>query len=136
MGLYAEALPVLEKSIQAYPENSYAAHALADVQLRVAEYAPSWSGSVAELVGHAVATLEDLHASRSNLADQYAIVTLAERHVGVLIKHQRLDEAKEVAKRYFDEIGEIRSSVQNSLLVNARKNLMHFLVVGKMPEGD
>ena len=135
MGQYAEALPVLEKSIQAYPENNYAAHALADVQLRVAQSAPSWTGSVAELVGHAVATLEELHASRSDLADQYAIVTLAERHVGVLVKHERLAEAKDVARNYFKAIGSIKSSVRNDLLENARTNLMHFLVSGQFSEG-
>lgn len=135
MGLYSEALPVLERSIQAYPENDYAAHALADVQLRVAEKAPSWNSSVAELVGHAVTTLEDLHASRSNLADQYAIVTLAERHVGVLIKHQRLDDAKDAAKRYFEEIGNIKSSDRDELLETARANLMHLLFFGR-PAAD
>lgn len=135
MGQFEEALPVLEKSMQAYPENDYAAHALADVQLRVAKEASTWDSSVAELVGHAVATLENLHANRSTLSDQYAMVTLARQHIGVLIRHQRTDAAKQAAKRYFDQIGRIGSSVRDELLEEIRTELLHFLTHGKIPVG-
>lgn len=133
MKQFEDALPVLEKSIQAYPENDYAAHALADVQLRVAEQASGWSSSVAELVGHAVATLEDLHANRFNRSDQYAIATLAKSHIRVLIKHQRMEAAKEAAKRYFDEIGRIGAAIRDEQLERARTELLHFLTHGKVP---
>lgn len=136
LGKFEDALPVLEKSIEAYPENDYAAHALADVQLRVAKEAKNWNGSVAALVGHAVATLENLHASRSALSDQYAIATLAKQHVGVLIKHQRTDAAKEAAKRYFDQIGRIGSSVRDGELEETRTELLHFLTHGRIPNGN
>jgi len=136
MGLYEEALPVLEKSIHAFPENEYATHALADVQLMVAAKAPSWNSSVMELIGHAVATLEELHARRSDLSDQYAIVTLAEKHVAALINHGRVDAAKEAAKRYFEEIGKIRSQDRGRLLEATRTRLLHFLTHGQIPEGE
>ncbi|WP_412032999.1 tetratricopeptide repeat protein [Nitratireductor aquimarinus] len=133
MRLYDDALPVLEKSIQAYPENDFAAHALADVQLRVAKEAGSWSSTVAELVGHAVATLEELHANRSNKTDQYAIATLAKLHTGVLIKHNRTEAAKEVAKRYFNEIGDIKSVMRGDVLEETRKELLQFITTGELP---
>ena len=136
MKRFDDALPVLEKSILAYPENDFAAHALADVQLRVAENASVWNSSVAELVGHAVATLEDLHANRSSRSDQYAIATLAKSHIRVLIKHDQHDAAKEAAKRYFNEIGSIGSSLRGEQLEIARTELLHFLTNGKAPYED
>lgn len=132
MRLYEDALPILEKSIQAYPENEYAAHALADIQLRVAAEAPSWSSSVAGLVGHAVAKLEELHENRDRQTDQYAIVTLSEKHIGALVKHGRLEEAKEAAKKYFGEMGKSKSSDGNEMLEHARTRLLHFLTHGKI----
>ena len=131
MKLYADALPVLEKSIQAYPENDYAAHALADMQLRVAAEAPIWDNAVAELVGHAVATLEELHENRIRLTDQYAIVTLSERHIEALVKHQRMEEANEAARRYFKEIGKNNNSGRSDILDTARTKLLHFLTHGR-----
>ena len=130
MKLYSEALPVLEKSIQAYPENDYAVHALADVQLRVASETPTWSNTVVELIGHAVSKLEELHENRIRLTDQYAIVTLSERHIEALVRHKRLDEAREAAKRYFLELGKEGESQQNEMMRNARTKLLHFLTHG------
>ena len=135
MRQFDDALPVLEKSIQAYPENDYAAHALADVQLRVAKEATSWNSSVAELVGHAVASLEELHANRSAHSDQYAIATLARLHTGVLIKHQRTEAAREAATRYFDEIGRIGNAVRDEVLEKIRTELLQFLTHGTVPVG-
>ena len=133
MRLYADALPLLEKSIQAYPENDYAAHALADVQLRVAGEATTWDNSVAELIGHAVRTLEELHDNRVRLSDQYAIVTLAEKHIEALVRHQRIEEAKEAARKYFEEMGKIDNADRNELLEAARTKLLHFLTHGQIP---
>lgn len=90
--------------------------------------------SIAELVGHAVATLEDLHSNRASLSDQYAIATLAKRHVGVLIKHQRIEAANEAAKRYFDEIGRIGTAVRDDVLETTRTELLHFLTHGTIPQ--
>ena len=135
MRLYAEALPLLEKSIQAYPENDYAAHALADIQLRVAAEAATWDNSAAELIGHAVRTLEELHENRVRLTDQYAIVTLAEKHIEALIKHRRVEEAKEAARRYFQEIAKINDADRNHMLETVRTKLLHFLTHGQIPNG-
>lgn len=135
IGSFDAALPVLEKSIQAYPENDFAAHALADVQLRVAREAKLWDATVAELVGHAVATLEELHANRSNKTDQYAIATLANLHTRVLIKHQRTEAARMVAKRYFEEISSIGGTARDQVLDNVRTELLHFLTHGEIPNG-
>ncbi len=133
MKLYLQALPVLEKSIQAYPENDYAAHALADVQLRVAAEAPTWNNTVAELIGHAVAKLEELLNNRIRLTDQYAIVTLSERHIEALVRHNRIDEAREAARRYFVELGDGGEFQRNELMKSARTKLAHFLTHGTFP---
>lgn len=125
------ALPILEKSIQAFPENEYAAHALADMQLRVAYEADSWDEETIELVSDAVESLEKLHEGRVNQSDQYPIITLAERHVDVLVKHERIEHAKEVAKKYFRDIGRIEDASDE--LNQAREKLLRFIANDKIP---
>lgn len=135
-GREEQALGVLEKSILAYPENEFAAHALADVQLKVAERAKSWDGSVSELVGAAVFTLEELHKNRMNATDQYPIQTLADRHIAVLVRHGRFDEAKACATRYFNEIESFRPEARGEALEKTRLKLIHFVTSGSLYDGD
>jgi hypothetical protein len=122
------ALRALEKSIAAYPENIFAVHALADLQLRVASDRKIYDAATVTLIGDAVETLEGLHAAQSVETDFYPIVTLADRHVSVLIKHGQHKSALSAAQRYFRLIeGMRRTDMQ---IDRARERLAHYITHG------
>ncbi|WP_419307790.1 SIR2 family protein [Chromohalobacter israelensis] len=129
---FESALSVLEKSIQAYPENDFAAHALADMQLRVAAQASSWSEYTIELVDSAVKSLKWLHKNRVDKTDHYPIVTLAERHVLALLKHGHKGDAVDAAKEYFRDIEAMQQS--SAKLSETKRKLLVFLTRGVPPE--
>jgi tetratricopeptide (TPR) repeat protein len=134
LGELEPALRVLTKSIEAYPENDFAIHALADVQLRVAAQRKVYDAETVDLIASAVATLEEQHAKIDPRTDQYPIVTLADRHVGVLIKHDRTQEAKACAKKYFPEIEKLSKLYTDDYLDAVRQRLAHFLATDKWYE--
>lgn len=122
------ALHALEKSIAAYPENIFAVHALADLQLRVAHNHNTYDATTVALIGDAVETLEGLHAAQDVETDFYPIVTLADRHVSALIKHGQEKSALSAAKRYFQLIeGMRRTDMQ---IDRARERLAHYITHG------
>lgn len=123
------ALSKLQKSIAAYPENHYAVHALADLQLRVAERRQSYDSIAIQLMGDAATTLEDLHKMNALDSDYYPIVTLAERHIGALVKHKQIDAAKEAARRYFRMVSEL--NYEGDQLNRTKAKLMHFVTSGR-----
>ncbi|MHA7066115.1 P-loop NTPase [Azospirillum argentinense] len=131
-----EALSVLSKSIQAYSENSYAVHAFADLQLRVAIKRKNYDATTVKLIGDAVKALEEQHRQSLWDSDQYPIVTLAEKHVAAMIVHKQISAAKAAASKYFREL-EIMSR-QNSVqpLQRARERLAHYLATGIWHEGE
>ncbi len=122
------ALQALEKSIAAYPENIFAVHALADLQLRVAYNRNTYDATTVALIGDAVETLEGLHAAQSVEADFYPIVTLADRHISALIKHGQEKSASSAAKRYFQLIETMRRT--DLQIDRARERLAHYITHG------
>ncbi len=92
-------LGALNKSIQAYPNNPYAAHALADVQLKVAARRAQYDAMTVQLIGEAVAVLEAQQAAYNIDSDQYPIVTLANHHVDALLRHRQYTPANHAARR-------------------------------------
>ena len=104
IGRDEEALSVLSKSIQAYADNPYAVHAYADLQLKVAAKRPAYDAVTEKLIGDAVTTLEKQIGYASWESDQYPIVTLSEKHVWAMIKHNRTEKAKVLATQYFKEL--------------------------------
>lgn len=135
MGLVERALGVLNKSIQAYPGNLYAAHAYADVQLRVAAERSNYDAVTIELIGDAVKTLEQQHAQASWESDQYPIVTLSERHVGALIKHGQTAQARTAAQRYFRQVDDLARRNGAEPLQLVREKLAHYVTFGQWFEG-
>ncbi|MEC4591206.1 tetratricopeptide repeat protein [Nitrospirillum amazonense] len=127
-GELEKALPVLQKSIAAYPDNSYAVHALADLQLRVAYQRELYDSETVKLLGDAAATLELLHKSQFFDADYYPVVTLSDKYVGALVKHNQNAAAAIAARRYFQIISNI--SHQNEQMIRARTKLAHFITHG------
>ncbi|UXN65400.1 hypothetical protein N8E89_07030 [Phyllobacterium sp. A18/5-2] len=128
------ALRALEKSIAAYPENIFAVHALADLQLRVANNRNTYDATTVALIGDAVETLEGLHASQNVETDFYPIVTLADRHVSALIKHDQHKSALFAAQRYFRLIEAMRRT--NMQIDRARERLAHYITLGTWEIGQ
>ncbi|MER9264325.1 SIR2 family protein [Mesorhizobium sp. M0410] len=122
------ALHALEKSIAAYPENIFAVHALADLQLRVAHNRNIYDATTVALIGDAVETLEGLHAAQSDDTDFYPIVTLADRHVSALIKHGQGKSALSAAQRYFRLIEAMRRT--DMQIDRARERFAHYITHG------
>jgi tetratricopeptide (TPR) repeat protein len=134
-GQLEAALPILQKSIAAYPDNPYAVHALADLQLRVGYSRDSYDSETAELLADAAETLEAMHESYSLDVDYYPIVTLSEKYVGALIKHGRLKIATEAARRYYETISSLPR--ENEAMSRAKVRLAHFITQGRwVKEGD
>jgi tetratricopeptide (TPR) repeat protein len=128
------ALHALEKSIAAYPENIFAVHALADLQLRVAYNREIYDATTVALIGDAVETLQGLHIAQSVETDFYPIVTLADRHVSALIKHGQGKPARSAAQRYFHLIQGMRRT--NAQIDRARDRLAHYITHGTWDNGQ
>lgn len=124
------ALDALNKSIQAYPNNRYAVHALADVQLKVAARRNSYDAVTVELIGEAVAALESQQSSHDSESDQYPIVTLANHHVYALLRHGQDDAAVQAARRYFRQLEELGKRSPSLQVQRARERLAQYLTSG------
>jgi hypothetical protein len=59
-------------------------------------------------------------------SDHYAIVTLAQGHVGALIIHKQLEQAQEAAERYMKRVSTIRRVHDDDLLTTAFERLLNF----------
>jgi hypothetical protein len=127
-----EAMDKLTKSIQAYPDNEFALHALADVQLRVALRRPSYDSVTRELIGDAVESLMRQDARLDDQSDQYPIVTLAYGHVRALAKHGQMEIAKQLAANYFDRVQNLRRRKQTAQLDKAAEFLLRFATTGQL----
>lgn len=124
------ALAVLQKSIEAYPENSYAWHSLADIQLKVAAKRPEYDATTVELVGDAVKTLTEQDESPHLQTDEYAIVTLAHNHIGALVAHKQAKQAATYAQRYFDRLQLLERRNPEPALTTAKDRLFKYLISG------
>jgi len=125
------ALAVLQKSIEAYPENSYAWHSLADVQLRVAARRPAYDATTVELIGDAVKTLMEQDESPNLQTDEYAIVTLAHNHIAALVAHGQAKQAANYAQRYFDRLQLLERRNSEPALTVAKDRLFKYLASGE-----
>jgi len=130
VGDVARALDLLDKSIQAYPDNPQAIHARADLKLRIAAE-PITSHELAQAyIDEAVADLLRLDARQDARADLYPIVTLADKHVGALIRRGRTAEAKERARGYFAQVRERERIFRAPILSRLMANLLKFATTG------
>lgn len=126
IGDHDDAMDMFDKSIQAYPENEFALHALADCQLKVAALKKSYDSQTRELIRKAVATLVAQDEAIGGPSDHYAIVTLANGHVGALVIHDQLPQAHEAAERYMARISKLRRANDDDLLTKAFERLLNF----------
>lgn len=134
IGRIEPALRVLQKSIEAYPDNEFATHALADVQLKAAYRRPVYDAEARTLMGEAVKTLLEQDARLDWESDQYPIVTLTFGHIGALLRHKQVHAAKEAAAQYFDRVQRLAKRRHNNHLQAAQDALLRFLSTGEWVE--
>lgn len=129
-----EALQMLRRSIQAYPGNGYAVHAYADLQLKVALRRPNYDKITSDLVQGAVSALLEEDARRQLSGDQYPIVTLANGHLGVLIKFGLHEEARRFGSGYFDRLQQVERRVSSPQVQWAKERVFKYMTLGEWPE--
>ena len=71
-----EAIELLTQSIRAYPDNFFAIHALADLQLKIARKSPSFDQRTRALLNEAVASLNRQDARHEVRTDSHGTVSL------------------------------------------------------------
>ncbi len=129
-----EALQMLRRSIQAYPDNPFAVHAYADLQLREARRREFYDRVTAEMVEDAVKVLIEQDARNMVDVDHYPIVTLANGHIGVLVKFGKSEEARKVAANYFDRLQQIERRISSTALQKAKERVFRFVTLGEWTE--
>lgn len=130
------ALKALEVSVEAYSDNIFARHALAQQRLIVASLSNSYGEQERRWISDAVDELREQHEMtattpwRAN-SEEYPIVTLANHHVDALYSLEEVDEARRAARKYFNEIERFaRDAVPSGYLEATRERLMRFSTVG------
>jgi hypothetical protein len=136
LGKQGEALKMLVRSIEAYPANVYAHHALAQQKLIQASQQKVFTQATARLIDEAVsALLERHHAMQLDRAlgatDEYPIVALGFYHVDALMAHARVDEAQKAARQYFAEIEKLIKRSNDPMLREIRSRLLLLATSGE-----
>jgi archaellum biogenesis ATPase FlaH len=129
LGEHEEAFRTFEKSIQAYPENEFAVHALAQQKLIVAAMRTQYDDLTKRLINEALATLLERHSRfqverRGRAFDEYPLVTLAYYHIDALYRHSKIDEAVSRAKNYFNQLQALPRRFQSDLVDELKGKLM------------
>ncbi|MGP1282829.1 MAG: P-loop NTPase [Parasphingopyxis sp.] len=124
------AIEMLDKSIKAYPDNPFAIHALAQLQLIQAERMSSSDRRAESLIGAAVAALEKMAAEPLLKIDQYPLVTLANFHTAALMKHGKQGEARAMAQSYFNRLSKLENEVSSPEVVSAKSRMLKYASTG------
>jgi hypothetical protein len=130
---YPDAHKALTRSIQAYPENIYARHALAHLKLRMASHRASYDHVTRELVHEAVTELELEHARTNPAADDYPLVTLSMAHIQVLAVHNQHERASALAKQYHARLQEMGKRIANESITRAEQAMLKYVTLGEVP---
>lgn len=127
LGNVPMAIEMLEKSLQAFPDNPFAIHALASERLIQAGRRPSFDPETRRQIRLAVAELERLHSNPMLSLDQYPLVTLSRHHVPVLLAHKQGEAAIEVAKDYYDRLRQMEKKMSSPEISAAKAQLLKFV---------
>lgn len=138
LGQHEESLKKLEKALEAFPDFTYAEHAIAQQKLILAVHRPRYDTRTANMVSEAVSALLERHyamdVTRADHAiDEYPIVALGHYHIDALVRHGMLDEARRTAKRYFEEVSRIDSASADKILGQMRSKLLMLSTTGVWP---
>ncbi|WP_168991870.1 MULTISPECIES: SIR2 family protein [Mesorhizobium] len=128
LGRQKDALEMLGRSIQAYPANKFAQHALAQQKLIVAGQDTVFNTATQRLIDEAVSSLMERHhamgAERLKGAlDEYPIVALGYYHIDALMSHRQTDRAITAAKKYYQEIEGLLKKFSDPILLELRAKL-------------
>ena len=130
LGQISQAVEMLEKSIQAFPDNPFAQHALASMQLAQAANRTSFDDETRRLIRVATNALEELDKADSRFIDQYPLVTLSRHHVGALIKHGKKSEAIAFAKEYFERLSILEKKVATHEIAEEKARMLTLATTG------
>jgi hypothetical protein len=131
MGELDESVDMLRRSVQAFPGNFFAIHALADIQLKVARARSSFDTGTRELVDQAVKSLLLQDAQFTLDVDVYPAVTLANGHLSVLIKHNETAKAKKLAADYFDRLQQLDKKVNSAAVKSMKEKVFRYATLGE-----
>ena len=126
IGYHEAALELLTQSARAYPDNPFAVHALADLQLKIARKADSFDQRAKTLLDQAVTSLNLQDARREVRSDQYPLVTLANGHIGCLLAHGMVDDALALAPQYYDRLTLLEKTLPLPAVKAARQRQLLF----------
>jgi len=130
---YEAAHKALTRSIQAYPENLYARHALAHLKLRMASHRAVYDSMTQQLVDEAVQELELEHSRTNPTVDNYPLVTLAMAHIQVLANHNQRERALVLAKQYHARLQELGRQMPNNSIDRAAEAMLKYVTLGEVP---
>lgn len=135
LGKQGDAYDRLLKSVQAYPGNEMAHHALAQQKLIAAGSRAKFDDVCRRLIEEGVSFLLERHYGgspnkRIRSHDEYPIVTLANYHIDTLNRHDQKAVAQQHAKKYFKMIQDMERSYTDEPLASAKAKLLTFSVAG------
>lgn len=130
------AIAMLEKSIDAFPGNPFAIHALASERLLQAGKRSLYDQACRRQIDLAVSSLEKLHSNPLFAFDQYPLVTLAKHHVHVLLQHDQGALALEYSKDYYERLRIMEKNVSSPEIISAKARLLKFVTSGVWDNGN
>ncbi|EKO3890992.1 SIR2 family protein [Vibrio metschnikovii] len=139
---FGENGPAYEKlkiAQQAFPESPHIEHALAMQRIILACKEKDETIAM-DLFSEAESVLSRLDSSNINPeyggTDRYPIITLSEGHVKVLVNLGHINEAKIIARNYYDRISKNADLKDNFRIKKTTTKLMKFALTGSWPIGD
>jgi hypothetical protein len=126
IGRDVQAAEILTQSIRAYPDNPFAVHALADLQLKLVRNATHFDKMASSLLEEAVTSLNSMDKRQESRTDHYPLVTLANGHTGCLIAHGFVDEAVEFSQEYYERLTILEKMQPNPAVKAARQRQLLF----------
>jgi tetratricopeptide (TPR) repeat protein len=130
LGNSQSAIAMLEKSIEAFPGNPFAIHALASERLMQARKRQNYDQLSKRLIDLAVLELERLDANPVLAFDQYPLVTLARHHIPTLLHHDQRNLAMECARNYYERLRIMEKTVSSTEITDEKARLLKFVTSG------
>lgn len=131
----SRALEMFEKSVQAFPGNPFAIHALASERLHQASARIAYDAQTKFLISRAVADLEKLDETGTEYIDHYPLVTLSRHHIHALIQHDRKQEARGYAREYFDRLRMLAKKTSAQEVLDEQARLLTYVTSGEWNDG-
>lgn len=131
LGNQESAIELLEKSIQAYPNNPFTIHALAGLKLRFASSQGKSHPRSQQYVREAVKELEYLDGNSQIRLDHYPLVTLSISHTKYLLDNEGEKKAKIKAREYFERLKILQSAINSIEIDKSITTLLKFIATNE-----